>query len=222
MGLHSNITHSCSLTAHSLHNGPTKVPQEESDPRITLEPNFYYPQEDAVYEWCRRNSAGWNIAMPSYILGAVPDAAMNAAFPLAVYASVCKHLGQPMDYPCDLSSYHETQTASSAMLNAYLEEWSVLTDEATDQRFNACDSSAFAWEKTWPRIAGWYGIKYDLPDLNAKYIEIQSQYDPPPRGCVKAPFCLSLIWFVANRVLQIRTSIKTSLQIYDGAMGKEA
>ena len=28
---------------YGVHLGPTKVPQEESDPRVELEPNFYYP-----------------------------------------------------------------------------------------------------------------------------------------------------------------------------------
>ena len=61
---------------YGVHLGPTKVPQEESDPRVTLEPNFYYPQEDLVDEDCRNTGCGWNICMPGPILGAVPDAAM--------------------------------------------------------------------------------------------------------------------------------------------------
>jgi hypothetical protein len=45
------------------------------------------------------------------------------------------------------------------MVNAYLEEWSVLTEKAADQKFNA-DSSAFAREKFWPRVAGSYGLDW--------------------------------------------------------------
>lgn len=44
---------------------------QESDPRVLLEPNFYYAQEDILWEWCRQRSVSWNIAMPSYIVGAV-------------------------------------------------------------------------------------------------------------------------------------------------------
>jgi hypothetical protein len=128
---------------------------------------------------------GWNVAMPSFILGAVPDAAMNAAYPLAVYAAVCAHLGEPLDFPGSIESWQMTQIASSAMLNAYLEEWSVLTEKAENQRFNACDSSAFAWEKFWPRVAGWYGIQWKGPmDVGeeAGWTEVKTPYDPPPRG----------------------------------------
>lgn len=61
---------------YGVHLGPTKLPQEESDPRVTLGPNFYYPQEDLVDEYCKTTGCGWNICMPGPILGAVPDAAM--------------------------------------------------------------------------------------------------------------------------------------------------
>lgn len=164
------------------HLGPSKQPQEESDPRVTLEPNFYYAQEDSLFKYCKENSVGWNIAMPGPILGAVPDAAMNAAFPLAVYAAVCKHLGEPLDFPSDLNSWEMSQSMSSSMMNAYLEEWSVLTPGAKNQKFNACDSSAFAWEGFWPKIAGWYGIKFNGPDMKARLNERQTPYEPPPRG----------------------------------------
>lgn len=42
--------------------------------------------------------------MPSAILGAVPDGAMNLVFPLGAYASVQKHLGERLEFPCDLNS----------------------------------------------------------------------------------------------------------------------
>ena len=47
---------------------------EEWAPRVTLEPNFYHQQEDRLFEWCKKHSIHWNIAMPSYIIGAVSRA----------------------------------------------------------------------------------------------------------------------------------------------------
>lgn len=172
---------------YGTHLGPTRVPQEESDPRVTLEANFYYPQEDALFAWCKEHATSWNTVMPSFILGAVPDAAMNAAYPLAVYAAVCAHSKKALVYPSDLNSWTMTQVASSAMINAYLEEWAVLTENAKDQRFNACDGSPFAWEKTWPRVAAWYGIEYEGPSFDdSAYAERTTPYDPPPRGYVES------------------------------------
>ncbi len=91
--------------------------------------------------------------MPGPILGAVPEAAMNAAFPLAVYATVCKKLGEPMDFPGDINSWQYDQSPSSSMMNAYMEEWAVLLGPE-NEKYNTCDNSAFTWEASWPRIAG--------------------------------------------------------------------
>lgn len=64
--------------------------------------------------------------MPCAIVGAVPDAAMNVAFPLAVYATVQAYLGKKLEFPADISAWERPCDISSAMLNAYLEEWVVL------------------------------------------------------------------------------------------------
>lgn len=166
------------------HLGPTKLPQEESDPRVELEPNFYYPQEDSLFRYARTHGVGWNICMPGPILGAVPDAAMNAAFPLAAYAAVCRHLKVPLEFPADIASWQMHQSTSSAMMNAYMEEWAVLAAPAKDHKFNTCDGCAFTWEACWPRVAGWYGIKWTGPDTDpgAKYLERETRFNPRGYG----------------------------------------
>lgn len=167
---------------YGVHLGPTKVPQEESDPRVEFEPNFYYPQEDSLWKYGKEQGVGWSIAMPGPILGAVPDAAMNAAMPLAVYAAVARHLGAPLEFPADIASWQMYQSMSSSMMNAYLEEWSVLTPAARNQKFNACDNSAFTWEGFWPRLAGWYGIEWKGPDAGASWIERETRFNPRGYG----------------------------------------
>lgn len=106
---------------YGVHHGPTKVPQVEDDPRVEIdgEPNFYYPQEDLVWKFCEESNGrtAWNVHMPGPILGGVPDAAMNAAFPLAVYATVCKELGEPLKWPGDVPAWQGGQSMSSAMMN---------------------------------------------------------------------------------------------------------
>lgn len=173
-----------------MHLGPTKQPQEESDRRVTLEPNFYYPQEDLVDAYCQATGSAWNVCMPGPILGAVPDAAMNVAFPLAVYAAVSAQLGQPLDFPGDIVSWQANQSMSSSMMNAYMEEWAVLLGPP-NQKYNTCDSSAFAWESAWPRIAGWYGIGWKGPQDGAQYKESATPFNPRgygPNGVTRRKF----------------------------------
>lgn len=168
--------------ALSIHLGPAKTPQRESDPRVTLEPNFYYPQEDFLAKWTQDQGIKYSICMPCGVLGAVPDAAMNLCFPLAVYATVTAHLKQILQYPGDIAEWQCSQDQSSAMLNGYLEEWSVLREQkALGEKFNAIDNSAFTWEGFWPRLAAWYGVDWKGPKTDGLQ-SVQVGYDPPPRG----------------------------------------
>ncbi|PYI08329.1 hypothetical protein BO78DRAFT_441708 [Aspergillus sclerotiicarbonarius CBS 121057] len=168
---------------YGIHLGPTAVPQEETDPRIPLEPNFYYPQEDYLRSFAQKHSISWITTRPSGILGAVPDAAMNISLPLAIYASIQKHLQRPLEYPADLASWETSKILSSAQMNGYLAEWAVLSGHV-DQSFNTTDDCAFTWEKFWPRLAERYHIPWKGPDMdpNAEYHEAETPYTPPPRG----------------------------------------
>lgn len=169
---------------YGIHLGPAIAPQHESDPRVQLEPNFYYPQEDLLFDYCKKTGVEWNVVRPSSILGAVKDAAMNLAYPLAVFGAVHAYLGRPLVYPASLTSFQTTKDLSSAMMNGYLEEWAVLTPDAGDQAFNASDSSEFSLGKFWFTLAQWYGVGYKMPDENTEYRSIQMPYEPPPRGYV--------------------------------------
>jgi len=123
--------------------------------------------------------------MPSYILGAVPDAAMNLVYPLGIYAAVTAHLRTTLDFPADLNAWDATNVGSSSMLNAYLEEWAVLNDDVQDEKFNAADGGPFTWGGFWPKLAGWYGVELGRPSLESgDYTEVRTRFEPPPRGCV--------------------------------------
>ena len=178
---------------YAVHNGLAKQPMEESDPRPTTEPNFYFIQEDTLAAWCvRQPLTRYTVAMPSVILGAVPDAAHNAAYPLAVYCSICHYLGDPLVYPADFDSWTTLMMHSTSKLNAYMEEWLAigLPDSETARelgvgtgggatgmdrsrpyarsegqgKFNAVDQTLFSWENSWPRLADWFGVSYVGPD----------------------------------------------------------
>ncbi|OCL00246.1 uncharacterized protein K441DRAFT_533384, partial [Cenococcum geophilum 1.58] len=46
---------------YDSHLGPTSVPQEEFDPRVMLELNSYYAQEDYLWDFCAKQSIVWNV-----------------------------------------------------------------------------------------------------------------------------------------------------------------
>lgn len=182
---------------YGVHLGPAKTPQEESDPRVlTGGPNFYYPQEDYLKAFAQKHGIGWNTTRPSYILGAVPDAAMNLAYPLAVYAVVQKHLGQPLEYPGDMQSWELALSLSSAQTSGYLAEWIVLTDAVKDESFNATDDCMVTWSSIWPRLAEYFQMPWKGPDTSgeANYKTVVLPGRPPrgygPQGGIRFRFTL--------------------------------
>ncbi|MCJ1311584.1 hypothetical protein MMC25_005257 [Agyrium rufum] len=169
---------------YGVHLGPAATPMEESDPRVNLQPNFYYEQEDYLMDFCAKHGVGWSTTRPSHILGAVPDNAMNLVFPLAAYASVQRYLGKPLEFTSDLAAWENPVSLSSAQMIGYLSEWMVLTPSARDESFNAVDDCAFSFGKFWPRFANRFGVDWKGPDVSksVEWQEIETASDSTPRG----------------------------------------
>lgn len=132
--------------------------------------------------------------MPSYIIGAVPDAAMNVAFPLAVYAAVQEYRGGDLVWPSNIAAWEKEQTQSSAMMNGYLAEWAVLTDGAKNEMLNAADGSPFTWGGMWREMGGWYtgeggkAMVVGYPEENVHW-QTRSTEGEVPRGFVVLFLC---------------------------------
>lgn len=86
---------------YGFHIGPATNPSFETDPRVTLENNFYYPQEDALSAYCSEVGAQWNVVRPSYIIGAIRDNLLNHMVGFVVFGAVQAHLGEPLAFPGD-------------------------------------------------------------------------------------------------------------------------
>ena len=165
-----------------MHLGPARTPFVESDPRVDyLEPNFYYPQEDLLFQWCKDHpGSNWNIICPAWIIGATTNAAMNALHPLAVYAAVRAHKGEKLEYNGDYTAWLAVNEHSSAMLTGYLSEWTVLEDKCKDQKFNSSDTSPLPNNRLWPELARWYGCKSSGgPELDENKITTVDPGDAP-------------------------------------------
>jgi hypothetical protein len=89
------------------HLGPTRVPQEESDPASSLSLISTISKKTRYSLGAASILRPWagTFVMPSFILGAVPDSTMNAAYSLAIYAAVCAHLGEPLGFPGSIESW---------------------------------------------------------------------------------------------------------------------
>jgi nucleoside-diphosphate-sugar epimerase len=84
--------------AYGSHLHPVPVPAKERWPRGNHE-IFYWPQEDLLRE--RQRSEGWSFSIlrPMRILGESVGSPMSIVAAIGVYASVMRHLGEPLRFP---------------------------------------------------------------------------------------------------------------------------
>ncbi|KAK1691269.1 hypothetical protein BDP55DRAFT_690224 [Colletotrichum godetiae] len=165
------------------HIGQAISPFVESAQRVTSEPNFYYPQEDALFDHCARTGAKWNVFRPSWIVGAVENAQMNAFYGLGVYAAVQAHLGKPLEFPGTMAAWLKDHTQSHAHLTGYLSEWAVLNEHCGNQAFNSSDQGSFSFALFWPELAKWFGISnVGRPEVDESKMQTISMPGEPPIG----------------------------------------
>ncbi|KAH8883348.1 hypothetical protein GQ53DRAFT_882990 [Thozetella sp. PMI_491] len=179
---------------YGAHLGQCMTPLIESAPRVTIEPNFYYVQEDLLFEYCKETGAKWNVIRPSWIIGPATNAAMDSFRGVAVYAAVQAHLGKSLEFPADMSAWLTDASHSSAMLTGYMSEWAVLEKHCENQAFNSSDSGSFTLASFWPELASWYGAKAGRPELDdKKLVTHEFPANPPPLG-YGPPTRIRLAW----------------------------
>jgi len=146
---------------YGIHIGRSRMPACESDPQPKdLEPNFYYPQEEALFEFCKKNpNTGYNVIRPAWIIGAVNNAQMNALHPFAVYAAVQAYKDEPIKFGGDWDNWQFNCFHSTARLTGYLSEWVVLEDKCKNEAFNSTDTSPFTFDRFFEELCRWYGVK---------------------------------------------------------------
>ncbi|KAK5652211.1 hypothetical protein OQA88_10708 [Cercophora sp. LCS_1] len=190
---------------YAFYLGPAALPAFESDPRVLLDRNFYYEQEDTLTAYCQSTGCEWSVARPSYIVGAVRDGTLNHLIGFGIYAAVQAALGRPIVFPGDYRAWDREQVQSSGLLNAYFEEWLVLNPETANEAFNIHDGQSFTWGRLWPELARWYGAEWCPPETDeSKYRVMTLPCPTTPRGygpqaTLKSTFSL-LEWSLQSEV----------------------
>ncbi|CAH0047652.1 unnamed protein product [Clonostachys solani] len=168
---------------YAFYLGPAAIPAFESDPRVTLDDNFYYAQEDALISYCKLNGSQWTVSRPTYIIGAVRDGSLNHLIGFGIYASVQAYMKQPLLFPGDYHAWDREQHQSSGLLNAYFQEWLVLSESTAGEAFNIHDGNSFTWGRLWPYLAQWYGVEWNPPETDdSKYRTVKMALPITPRG----------------------------------------
>lgn len=134
------------------------TPFLESSPRLPG-PNFYYGQEDVLFEMAETRGFTWSVHRPHTMIGFVVGNAMNMAVTLAVYATICKHTGRPFVYPGSTEQYNAVTDVTDARLLADQLLWAATAPEAANTPFNTVNGDLFRWTWLWQQIADYFGIE---------------------------------------------------------------
>jgi len=133
------------------------TPFSEEMPRVAG-PNFYYTQEDILFELAARYGFTWSVARPHTIIGYAPGNAMNLSTSLAVYAILCRETARKFVFPGSPQQYTGLTDMTDAGLLARHLVWSSTTPAAANTAFNVVNGDVFRWKKLWRQIADYFGI----------------------------------------------------------------
>jgi nucleoside-diphosphate-sugar epimerase len=137
--------------------------------------NFYYEQEDRVFDAARRFGFGWSVHRPHTIIGFAVGNAMNMGVTLAVYATLCKATGQPFVFPGSAAQWNGLTDMTDARLLARQLEWAATSPNARDQAFNVVNGDVFRWKWMWEQIAGYFGVEAAQFDGTVRPLESRMQ-----------------------------------------------
>jgi nucleoside-diphosphate-sugar epimerase len=149
-----------------------ETPFREEQPRLKIE-NFYYAQEDEVFAAAARDGFSWNVHRPHTIIGYAVANAMNMGSTLAVYATICKEQGKPMQFPGSFVQWNSLTDMTDARLLAKQILWAATTPAARNQAFNVVNGDIFRWKWMWKRLAAWFGV--EAAELHGEGIPLEKQ-----------------------------------------------
>ncbi|XP_017616706.1 3-oxo-Delta(4,5)-steroid 5-beta-reductase-like [Gossypium arboreum] len=163
-----NLRHICLQTGAKHYLGPFELfgkiqlhdpPFTEDLPRLNA-PNFYYRQEDILFEEIeKKEGLTWSVHRPTVIFGLSPYSLMNLVGSLCVYAAICKHESKPLHFPGSKAAWNSYYEASDADLIAEQHIWAAVDPYAKNEAFNVTNGDVFKWKQLWTVLAEQFGIE---------------------------------------------------------------
>lgn len=137
-----------------------ETPFHENEPRLTA-PNFYYAQEDVLFESAERNGFTWSVHRAHTVFGYAVANAMNMVLTLSVYANICKELGQPFIFPGSETQWNGVTDVTDAELLGEQLIWASTSPEGENEAFNIANGDVFRWRWMWPQIAAFFDVEWE-------------------------------------------------------------
>ncbi|MFD4838829.1 SDR family oxidoreductase [Achromobacter sp. NPDC058515] len=179
LGRASRLRHAALVTGLKHYLGPFEAyaagavpdtPFRETQGRQPVD-NFYYAQEDRLFEAADRYGFGWSVHRPHTIIGSAVGNAMNMGQTLAVYATLCRRTGQPFVFPGSAAQWNGLTDMTDARLLARHLEWASTHEQGRNEDFNVVNGDVFRWRTLWGQVAGYFGVEPAPFDGNMRPLE---------------------------------------------------
>ena len=136
---------------------PIETPFREEMDRVPYE-NFYYDQEDILFESSARFGFTWSVHRAHTMIGWAIGNAMNMGVTLAVYGTMCREAGRPFVFPGSPQQYAGVTDITDAGLLAEQLVWSATNPAGANQALNTVNGDVFRWRRLWEVIAADLGV----------------------------------------------------------------
>ncbi|KAG8163754.1 hypothetical protein KVR01_007051 [Diaporthe batatas] len=146
---------------YGVHLGPVPLPVNESLGRLDKSgTNFYYEQEDILFELAAKRPWSYNIVRPHAIVGYAPGAnGMSQATTAAIYFLICRELGEEPKFPGNKIIYNSLDDSSSATSLADLTLFVTTEERAKNEDFVHTNGDVYMWRYFWPFLASYFGLE---------------------------------------------------------------
>jgi nucleoside-diphosphate-sugar epimerase len=134
------------------------TPFREEQGRVPYD-NFYYEQEDILFEAAERVGFTWSVHRAHTMIGWAIGNCMNMGVTLALYGTICRETGRPFLFPGSPEQWDGVTDITDARLLAKQLEWAATTPAAANQAFNIVNGDVFRWRRMWGVLADGLGVE---------------------------------------------------------------
>jgi len=134
------------------------TPFREEQERLSYQ-NFYYVQEDILFDSADRAGFTWSVHRPHTVIGWAIGNQMNMGVTLAVYATICRETGRPFVFPGSPEQYGAVTDVTDARILASQLEWAATSPAAANQALNIVNGDQFRWRRMWGIVAEGLGVE---------------------------------------------------------------
>jgi nucleoside-diphosphate-sugar epimerase len=135
-------------------------PFHEYEERLTS-PNFYYAQEDELFDSAARNGFTWSVHRAHTVFGFATGNAMNMVATLCAYATICREKGLPFVFPGSETQWNGVTDVTDAELLAEQILWCATDERGQDEAFNIANGDVFRWRWLWPQVAEYFDLEWE-------------------------------------------------------------